>query len=72
MKLSIIIPAYNAAKYVERCVDSIISQNYSDAEIILVDDGSNDNTLEICRSLSSKYLNIRALHKNNGGGQFCS
>lgn len=67
MKLSIIIPAYNAARYVERCVDSIISQNYSDAEIILVDDGSIDNTLDICRTLSDKHLNIRILHKNNGG-----
>lgn len=67
MKLSIIIPAYNAAKYVERCVNSIISQNYSDAEIILVDDGSTDNTLNICRALSDKHLNIKALHKNNGG-----
>lgn len=67
MKLSIIIPAYNAAKYVERCVDSIIYQNYSDAEIILVDDGSTDNTLGICRALSRKYLNINVLTQNRGG-----
>lgn len=67
MKLSIIIPAYNASGYVERCIESIVSQGYSDLEILIVDDGSTDNTLEICRSLSDKYPFINALHKANGG-----
>lgn len=67
MKLSIIIPAYNAEKYVERCVKSIISQNYIDSEILIIDDGSTDNTLDISSSLSCKYADIRVLHKKNGG-----
>lgn len=67
MKLSIIIPAYNAAKYIERCVESIVSQNYSDIEILLIDDGSTDETLAICQGLSCKHSNIIVLHKNNEG-----
>lgn len=67
MKLSIIIPAYNAAKYIERCVNSIVSQNYSDMEILIVDDGSTDDTLELSRTISHKPLSIKVLHKENGG-----
>ena len=66
-KLSIIIPAYNAAKYVERCIESIVSQGYDDVEILLVDDGSTDNTLQICDALATKYPCIKVLHKENGG-----
>ncbi len=72
MKLSIIIPAYNAAKYVERCVESILSQDFNDLEILIVDDGSSDNTLDVCTQLAmrggvDRYLVIRVLHKQNGG-----
>lgn len=66
-KLSIIIPAYNAAKYEERCIESIVSQGYNDVEILLVDDGSTDNTLQICNTLATKYPCIKVLHKENGG-----
>lgn len=54
MKLSIIIPAYNAAKYVERCVESILSQDFNDLEILIVDDGSSDNTLDVCTQLAMR------------------
>ena len=66
-KLSVIIPACNAEKYVERCIESIVSQGIDDAEILLVDDGSTDNTLHACNALAKKYPCIRVFHKANGG-----
>lgn len=46
--ISIIVPVYNAEKYLNRCIDSILKQTFTDLEIILVDDGSTDNSLKIC------------------------
>ncbi|MGE9896445.1 glycosyltransferase family 2 protein [Anaerovoracaceae bacterium SGI.195] len=66
-KLSVIIPVYNIEKYIERCVESVLDQNYSNLEIILVDDGSTDRSSEICDSLACKHNIIRAIHKSNGG-----
>lgn len=65
--LSIIVPVYNAEKYLIRCVDSILNQTFRDFEIILVDDGSNDKSGEMCDQYSKKYDNIITLHKENGG-----
>lgn len=65
--ISVIIPAYNVASYLERCVQSIVCQTYSDLEIILVDDGSTDGTGELCDELSKKDSRIRVVHKENGG-----
>lgn len=48
MKISVIVPVYNVEKYLPRCLDSIIKQSYTDLEIILVDDGSSDNSGIIC------------------------
>ena len=61
MKLSIIIPVYNAMHTIQRCVDSIEKAKYKDYEIILIEDGSKDNSLSICRRLSEKYNNIKLL-----------
>ena len=47
--ISVIVPVYNAEKYLDRCIQSIINQKYKELEIILVDDGSKDNSLEICK-----------------------
>ena len=49
IKISIIIPAYNAEKYIRECFDSIVNQDYRDYEVIVINDGSTDNTLEICK-----------------------
>lgn len=64
---SIVIPIYNAQKYLEQCLDSIVGQTNSDLEIILVDDGSSDSSWSICKKYEEKYKNIKAFHKENGG-----
>ena len=66
-KISVIVPCYNLEKYIEKTVHSILSQTYDNLEIILVDDGSSDNTSEIIDKLANDHMIIRALHKNNGG-----
>lgn len=66
-KFSIIVPVYNIAGYLKQCLDSIIAQTYKNFEVILVDDGSTDKSGEICDIYSSKYKNIRIIHKSNGG-----
>ena len=65
--ISIIIPIYKAEDYLSRCIDSVISQTYTDWECILVDDGSPDKSGEICDDYSRKDERIRVLHKANGG-----
>ena len=66
-KISVIVPCYNLEKYIEKTVQSILSQTYHNLEIILVDDGSTDNTSEIIDKLARDHMIIRAFHKNNGG-----
>lgn len=65
--VSIIVPIYNKEKYLEKCLDSILGQTYRDLEIILVDDGSTDNSLAICQRYAEKDLRIKIYHKSNGG-----
>lgn len=65
--VSVIVPCYNVAKYVELCVQSIEHQEYSNIEIILVDDGSTDGTGQICDKLAGKDGRIRVVHKENAG-----
>ena len=64
---SIIIPVYQAERYIERCVNSIKKQEFTDWELILVDDGSTDHSSEICDALSEQNSRIRVIHKENGG-----
>lgn len=66
-KISIIVPIYKVEPYLERCIDSILSQSYSNLEIILVDDGSPDNCPQICDSYAAKDDRIIVIHKKNGG-----
>ena len=65
--LSIIVPVYNAKKYLETCVQSILGQNIIDIEIILVDDGSNDGSGIICDTFSECDKRVKTIHKANGG-----
>ena len=65
--ISVVIPAYNLAPYLERCIDSILNQTYTDFEILLVNDGSTDETGEICDKLALCDSRIRVFHKENGG-----
>lgn len=67
MKVSIIIPVYNVEKYLERCIDSVISQSYLDLEVIIVDDGSSDKSAYICDRYEEKDNRIVVIHKENGG-----
>lgn len=66
-KVSIIVPVYNVEKYLKRCVDSLIEQSYKNLEIILVDDGSKDNSFSICKEYESKDSRVRIFHKENEG-----
>ena len=67
VKISIIVPIYNAEKYIERCVKSIYEQTFTDYEIILVNDGSTDNSLKICQNLAENDPRIHVVDKENGG-----
>ena len=67
IKLSLIIPVYNIAQYLPRCLDSIINQNYKNLEIIVVNDGSTDTSREVIDDYCNKDSRIIAIHKENGG-----
>ena len=67
MKLSIIVPIYNVAPYLRKCVDSLLAQDITDYEIILVDDGSPDECPQICDEYTGKYDYIRVIHQSNAG-----
>lgn len=66
-KVSVIVPIYNVEKYLEKCIDSIISQTYSNIEIILINDGSTDNSELICKKYENTDRRIRYYKKENGG-----
>ena len=65
--ISVIVPVYNVEKYLKKCVNSICNQTYENLEIILIDDGSTDNSGLICDELSCKDNRIVVIHQNNGG-----
>lgn len=65
--ISIIVPVYNVEKYLKKCVYSILNQSYKNLEVILVNDGSTDNSGKICDELSREDSRINAYHKDNGG-----
>lgn len=66
-KISVIVPIYKVEQYLNRCIDSIINQTYTNLEIILVDDGSPDNCPKICDEYAKKDDRIKVIHKENGG-----
>lgn len=65
--LSVIVPVYNVEKYLDKCVESVVRQTYSNIEIILVDDGSKDGCPQICDDWVKKDSRIKTIHKDNGG-----
>ena len=66
-EVSIIVPVYQVEKYIRQCIDSILAQTFTDFELILVDDGSKDNSGKICDEYAEKDKRIRVIHKENGG-----
>lgn len=65
--ISVIIPVYNVESYLKRCLDSVINQSYQDLEIILIDDGSTDNSSKICDEYASNDPRVIVIHKQNAG-----
>lgn len=65
--ISVIVPVYNVGNYLARCIESIIQQTYKNLEVILVDDGSTDDSSEICDRYEKKDERIQVIHKRNGG-----
>lgn len=65
--VSVIVPVYQAEKYLEKCINSILNQTYEDLELILVDDGSTDQSLGIIRQFQKKDKRIRYFHQQNSG-----
>ena len=65
--ISVVVPIYNASKFLNKCLKSILDQTYEELEIILVNDGSTDNSLEICNSYAKTDKRIKVIDKENGG-----
>ena len=66
-KISIIVPVYNVENYLERCVESILKQTYTNFELLLINDGSTDQSGDLCDQLVSKNENIKVFHLENAG-----
>ena len=66
-EISIIVPAYNVEKYLDKCMKSILSQTFEDFEVLLIDDGSKDTTPKICDKYAALDSRVKAYHKKNGG-----
>ena len=66
-KISVIVPVYKAEKYLHRCIDSILAQSYTDFELLLINDGSPDDSGAICDEYAAKDNRVRVFHKENGG-----
>ena len=65
--ISIIVPVYNAEKYLNRCIDSVLNQTYKNIELILINDGSTDNSLNICQDYANKDNRIKVITQENSG-----
>lgn len=70
-KISVVLPCYNVGKYLVQAVESVRSQTFTEWEAILVDDGSTDETSELCDSFAEKDLRVKVIHTRNGGGESC-
>lgn len=66
-KISVIVPAYNIGPWLGRCLDSLLAQSHKNLEIIVVNDGSKDDTAAVLDEYAARYPNVKAIHKENGG-----
>ena len=66
-KISVIVPVYNVEQFLPRCINSILAQTFTDFEVLLINDGSADNSGRICDEYAKKDNRIRLFHKGNGG-----
>lgn len=66
-KISVMVPVYNTKEYLEQCIDSILSQNYDNLELLLIDDESTDGSGEICDRYAGKDSRVRVIHQKNSG-----
>ena len=66
-KISVIVPVYNTEKYLHRCIDSILAQTFTDFELLLINDGSKDNSGKICDEYAAKDSRIKSVHIPNSG-----
>ena len=65
--ISVIVPVYNVQKYLKKCVESILNQSYSNLEVILIDDGSTDESGQMCDKLRDRDKRIKVFHQENKG-----
>lgn len=65
--ISVVIPVFNVERYLEKCIESVVTQTYPYIEVILVDDGSQDSSPQICDRFANEYKNVQAIHQKNGG-----
>ena len=66
-KISVIIPVYNVEKYLSKCIESVLEQDFSDYEIILIDDGSTDTSGKLCDEYAENYSAIKVIHQQKKG-----
>lgn len=66
-QISVIVPVYNAGQHLDRCIKSILCQSFVDFELLLIDDGSSDDSASICDNYASKDNRIRVFHQSNAG-----
>ena len=69
-QISVVIPCYNQARYIAECLDSVVAQTFKDYEVIIVNDGSTDNSLEIIKQYIDRYKNFLLLNQSNQGVVF--
>ena len=67
IKVSIIVPIYNGAKYINKCIEMITNQTFKDFELLIIDDGSTDNSNEMCQEKAKEDSRIKIISKANGG-----
>lgn len=66
-KISVVVPVYNSEKYLQKCIDSILNQSFTNIEVLLVDDGSSDKSMQICRQYSEQDNRVKVFYKENSG-----
>ena len=65
--ISVIIPAYSVEKYLDKCMNSVLNQSFTDFEVLLIDDGAKDSTVQLCDKYAEKDTRVKTYHKKNGG-----